>query len=86
MDIFYWVVIGILVALLAKVQVPTERDENMPVLLILAVIAAVACGLLMHTLFRSGVLSTGWLSHVAAFVGATLVVLGKRAATGQHLA
>jgi uncharacterized membrane protein YeaQ/YmgE (transglycosylase-associated protein family) len=86
MNIFYWAIIGVLVAFLAKVQVPTERDENLPVLLVMGVIAAVACGLLTHTLFRSGVLSMDWASHVAAFLGAALIVVGKRAATRQHLA
>jgi uncharacterized membrane protein YeaQ/YmgE (transglycosylase-associated protein family) len=86
MDIFYWAIIGVLVAFLAKVQVPTEGDENLPVLLALGVVAAVASGLLMHTVFRSGLLGMGWMSHLAAFLGATIAVLGKRAASGQHLA
>jgi len=86
MDIFYWVVIGILIALLAKVQLPTDKDENMFLLLVLGVLGAVVSGSAVHMAARSGVLSTGWAGHVAAFAGASLLVLSSRVATQKHLA
>jgi uncharacterized membrane protein YeaQ/YmgE (transglycosylase-associated protein family) len=86
MDVFYWVMIGVLVAFVAKVQIPTEDGENMAVLLAMGVVGAVASGMIVHTFIRTGFMSTGWVSHVAAFLGAIVLVLGLRVATKQHLA
>ena len=86
MDLFYWVLIGVLVAFVAKVQIPTDRDENIFGLLGVGVMGAVAGGLLMHAFARTGALSMAWASHVAAFAGAVALVLTLRVATKQHLA
>lgn len=86
MDIFYWVMIGVLVAFVAKVQLPTDDGENMAVLLAIGILGAVVSGMVVHTFIRTGFMSTGWVSHVAAFLGAIVLVLGLRVVTKQHLA
>jgi uncharacterized membrane protein YeaQ/YmgE (transglycosylase-associated protein family) len=86
MDVLYWVLIGVMVALFAKVQFPTDREENVPALLVMGVGGAVVAGLAVQTVARTGVLSTGWASHVAAFAAAVLLVLALRVMTKQHLA
>jgi uncharacterized membrane protein YeaQ/YmgE (transglycosylase-associated protein family) len=85
-DIFYWVLIGVLVALVAKVQIPTDGEENVLVLLAAAIMGSVVIGLAVKAFGGSGALGAAWVSHVAAFIGAVGVVLGLRVATRQHLA
>lgn len=86
MDIFYWVMIGVLVALVAKVQLPTDEDENVALLLAGGVLGAVLCGWIVHTFVRSGFMSAGWVSHVAALLGSIFVVLASRVVAKRHLA
>jgi len=86
MEIVYWVLIGVLVALVAKVQIPTQKEENMPMLMVLGILGAVVTGWLVHTFARSGFMGMSWVAHLAALLGATLIVLGMRVATHQHLA
>lgn len=86
MDVFYWVTIGVLVALVAKVQIPTEENENILALLAGAIVGAVGSGWIVQTFVRTGFMSTGWFSHVAAILGSILVVLTMRVVTKQHLA
>jgi uncharacterized membrane protein YeaQ/YmgE (transglycosylase-associated protein family) len=76
----------VLVALVAKVQIPTDRDENILALLGAGIAGALICGLLLRGFAHTGMLSAAWVSFVAAFLGAVALVLGLRVATGQHLA
>jgi uncharacterized membrane protein YeaQ/YmgE (transglycosylase-associated protein family) len=86
MDYFYWVLIGVLIALVAKVQLPTDRDENIIGLLTMGILGAVGAGAIAHVAAGSGFMSASWVGHVAAFLGAVGLVLGMRVATKQHLA
>lgn len=86
MDLLYWVLIGVLVAFVAKVQIPTDKDENLFALLAVGVVGAVGAGMIVHLVGRSGFLSMSWVGHVSAFIGAVALVLGMRVATKQHLA
>jgi uncharacterized membrane protein YeaQ/YmgE (transglycosylase-associated protein family) len=86
MDIFYWALIGVLVALVAKVQIPTEGEENIFALLAVGIVGAVLSGMVLHALARTGFMSMSWVSHVAALIGAVALVLGLRVMTKQHLA
>jgi uncharacterized membrane protein YeaQ/YmgE (transglycosylase-associated protein family) len=86
MDMFYWIMIGALVAFGAKVQIPTDKEENMLALLAMGILGAVVAGFAVHAAVHTGILSTGWAGHVAAFTGAALLVLASRAATQKHLA
>ena len=86
MDIFYWAVIGLLVAFGAKVQLPTQDDESMLWLLAAGVLGAIVSGLFLRAFFHTGMLSMSWVSHLAAFIGAAVLVLGLRVANRQHLA
>ena len=86
MDFFYWTMIGVLAGLLAKMQFPTERDQNVILLMIVGVLGAVVTGFAVHSLARSGFLSMSWISHIAAFVGASVLLLLQRTATGQRMA
>src|SRR5215216_264903 len=84
MDYFYWVLIGVLIALVAKVQIPTDRDENVLGLLTMGILGAVGAGAIAHVAAGSGFMSASWVGHVAAFFGAVALVLGMRVATKQH--
>ena len=84
MELFSWVVIGLLVGFMAKTTFPAQRDENVLALLAAAIIASVGTGLLMQTVFRTGFLSLSVASHVAAFIGAVLVTAALRIATTPH--
>ncbi len=86
MDFFYWTMIGVLAGLLAKMQFPTERDQNIVLLMFVGVLGAVVSGFAVHNLSRSGLLSMSWVSHIAAFMGAFLLLLLQRTATGQRSA
>lgn len=81
MELFSWIVIGLLVGFMAKVTFPAKRDENILLLIGASVIAAVATGFVMQGVFRTGFLSLSGVSHVGAFIGAALVLLVLRIAT-----
>jgi uncharacterized membrane protein YeaQ/YmgE (transglycosylase-associated protein family) len=86
MDIFFWVMIGLFAAFMAKTQLPAQREEGMLGLLAAGLIGAVATGWLVHTLGRSGgFLGMVWVSHVAALLGAVVLLVVQRAATSQRV-
>ena len=85
MELFSWILIGILVGFMAKVSFPAERDENIFLLLGIALTAAIACGFLMERVFQTGILGSSGAGHVAAFIGAVIAVAVTRVATTPRL-
>lgn len=81
MELFSWIVIGLLVGFLAKMTFPAEREENIILLVGVAVFAAIVCGVLMERIFQTGLLSLSGASHVAAFIGAVAALFIMRIAT-----
>lgn len=80
MDVFYWVLMGLLAGFLAKTSLPAERDENLFGLLAAGVVGALSGGFLMHALART---SASWMGHIAAFFGAVILLVILRMFTSQ---
>jgi len=86
MEVFYWILIGLLAAFLAKVTFPAERDEGLLGLLIVGILGAVLGGWMMHTLVHRGMMASGMWGEVVAFVGAVVLLLIQRAVTSGRTA
>jgi len=86
MEIFYWVLIGLFAAFLAKVTFPADRDEGILGLLAVGILGAVLGGWIMHALALRGMMGSGVWSEVVAFVGAVVLLVLQRAVTGRRMA
>lgn len=81
----YWIAIGLLAGILAKVQFPTERDQNIFVPLTIGIIGAVIGGSAMHLLGKGALSSLAW-SQVAAFAAAITLLFLQRIVTNPGMA
>lgn len=81
MDFVYWIIVGALAALLAKMQFPAERDEAIGGLLVVGIAGALIGGFLTHSLARTGFMSQSFMSFVVAFAFAVVLLLIQRQMT-----
>ena len=84
MELAYWIMFGAFASLLAKMQFPAKREENIFVLLAVGCIGAVLGGFIMNSIGRAGATSTAILCYVAAFLGAALFLVVQRSIFSQR--
>ena len=73
----------LLAGFLAKVQFPTDRDQNIVVLLTLGIGGALVGGFVTHMALHPG---PSWAGHIAAFVASVLALVIHRSATQPRFA
>jgi uncharacterized membrane protein YeaQ/YmgE (transglycosylase-associated protein family) len=85
MHLIFWIIVGIVAGALAKRVVPGEGPGGTVGDLITGVIGALAGGWLFQTFL--GYSYSGWIgSTLVAFLGAVVVLLVLRLATGRRTA
>jgi uncharacterized membrane protein YeaQ/YmgE (transglycosylase-associated protein family) len=81
--LFFWIVVGIVAGMLAKMVVPGEGPGGILGDLIIGIVGAFAGGWLFNTFL--GHSYSGWIgSTVVAFVGAMVLLVLLRAVTGRR--
>ena len=84
MDLFYWIVIGALAGFLAKMQFPTERDQNVLVLLSIGVVGAVLGGFAVQMALHSAGAGANILGLATAFMAAVALLFIQRMITNPR--
>ena len=85
MDIFAWIVVGIIAGFLAKVVVPGEGPGGLLGDLVVGVVGALIGGWIMNLTGRPGYTGLNPWTIFVAFIGAVVLLVILRAVTGRRV-